>query len=75
MLLYINLTCYGKISFFFVCSLVSKRFQANLQKYFFSEILTYSTAGVLEKGLLFPEKCCILTRICPIWRLEEHGID
>ena len=75
MLLYINLTCYGKISFLFVCSLVSKIFQGNLQKYFFFRNIDLFNSRCARKRVVIPRKCCILTRICPIWRLEEHGID
>lgn len=39
----------------------------------FSEILTNTTVGLIEKGLL-PEKC-LVAGIHPVWKLEGYTDD
>ena len=37
----------------------------------FPVILTGATVGLIEKGSLFPEKCCFVAVICLFFKLKE----
>ena len=50
-----------------------KRFQTRKIDSMFSEILTNTTVGLIEKGLL-PGKC-LVAGIHPIWKLEGYTDD
>ena len=40
--------------------------------FFFLEIVTHTTAGLVEKWLLSPEKNWFVAGICLIWKLMEY---
>ena len=42
---------------------------------FFPEILTRVTVGLIEKIVLFTEKCWFMTWICFIWKPKEYTND
>ena len=39
---------------------------------FFSETLTHTTVGLIEKGLLFPRKMLVCGCNLPYWKLIEY---
>ena len=55
---------YHKISFFPFAGLGQSHSKVEKLIVLFSEILTCMTVGLIEKGLLFPGKGCLLTGIC-----------